>query len=113
MLEEDSQNIRRQIRSSVRTKHIEYLKINPELVTHPVYTVHDISEYKRVIFSRFRLGSHHLKIETGRWQRLPRERRVCDCDGRSIQDEEHVTLKCPLTSSTRRKYNVTCKLDKV
>ena len=57
-----------------------YREINPSLQVHDVYCkelgIH-IPEYLRVTFSRLRLSAHRLKIETGRWARLPREQRLC------------------------------------
>ncbi len=43
-----------------------------------VYTECVASEFKRIVYTRFRLSAHNLKVETGRWARLPREERVCD-----------------------------------
>ena len=58
-----------------------------------------LPEHLRISFSRLRLGSHRLRIETGRWSRLPREDRKCPCGG--VQDECHAVLECPLTSDLR------------
>ena len=49
--------------------------------------------------------SHNLKIETGRWSRIPRESRVCSCNNIVIQDECHVLLGCPLSQHIRDIYN--------
>ena len=46
------------------------------------------------------LKSHYLKVETGRWSRIPRNNRVCAC-GTSVQTEEHILLTCPLTCTLR------------
>ena len=44
---------------------------------------------------RFRLGSHNLPIEKGRWRRLNREERVCaNCN--VVGDEHHVLYDCSL-----------------
>ena len=48
--------------------------------------------------------SHNLKIETGRWSRIPRERRVCRCDNSQIQTEAHVLVECILTEYIRVRY---------
>ena len=48
--------------------------------------------------------SHNLKIETGRWSRIPRERRVCQCDDRQLQSEAHVLIDCALTNHIRTQY---------
>ena len=41
-----------------------------------------------------------LKIETGRWSRISRENRLCQCN-EGIQCEEHVLLKCKQTEHLR------------
>ena len=57
----------------------------------------------RTTFTRFRTSSHRLKIETGRWSRIERERRVCQC-GNGVQTEEHVLVHCELAQGIRQKY---------
>ena len=42
---------------------------------------------------RFRLGSHLLPIETGRWTRTMRENRLCSVCG-VLGDERHVIYHC-------------------
>ena len=51
------------------------------------------------------LSSHSLKVETGRWSRIPKDDRLCGC-GEAIQDEEHVLLRCPKTDFAREKFHV-------
>ena len=88
------------------TKFNTYISdLNPSLDIHPVYTTNVfIPDYQRISLSRIRLMSHNLKIETGRWSRIPRERRVCQCDGSQLQTEAHVLIYCPLTDSIRHRY---------
>ena len=65
------------------TKFVNYrTNLNPDLSTHNVYgkTVY-IPDYLRISFTRMRLMSHRLKIETGRWSRIPTEGRVCQWIG--------------------------------
>ena len=50
--------------------------------------------------------SHNLRIETGRWSRIPRERRVCLCDATQLQTENHVLISCPLTHNIRANYQM-------
>ena len=73
------------------TKLRTYLALNPDMVTHNLYSKHapTIPDYLRITFSRYRLSSHRLRVETGRWSRTPRHERVCPC-GQGIQDEEHI-----------------------
>ena len=63
-----------------------------------------IPDYKRQALTRIRLMSHNLKIELGRWSRIPRELRICVCTENQVQDEEHVLLHCPLSTHIRVKY---------
>jgi len=35
-----------------------------------------------------------LRIETGGWERLAREERVCECGSGEVEDERHVMMKC-------------------
>ena len=61
-----------------------------------------IPEYLWIAFTRMRLSSHRLRIETGRWARLQREHRLCRCG--AIQDEQHVLQDCPLVQHIRDCY---------
>ena len=91
-------------KANTATKFSTYLQINPHLEVHETYLDTSIPDYLRVSFTRLRLSAHRLKVETGRWQRLPRELRTCSCDEQSVQDEAHVLLQCPLTDYLRDAY---------
>ena len=89
------------------TKATKYKEINPNLKIHPVYnTTSYIDERKRVVFTRFRVSSHSLKIETGRWSRIDSEDRVCDCDRGGVQDERHILFNCSKTTDVRGRYGI-------
>ena len=86
------------------TKDTPYLTLIGELwdVLHSVNCSRNsllIPEVYRISFSRLRLSSHRLRIETGRWSRIPRDRRLCPCG--QIQDEEHVLAHCQITQHLR------------
>jgi hypothetical protein len=92
------------------TKAITYKKINPTLGVHKIYTSKDyISERARLSFTRFRLSSHNLKVEPGRWARIDREDRLCECGG-AVQDEHHVLFDCPMSDDARRRFGVDSEL---
>jgi hypothetical protein len=92
------------------TKASTYKEINPSLNVHPVYTSKEyVSERARLSFTRFRLSSHNLKVETGRWARIDHEDRLCEC-GDAVQDEHHVLLDCPKTDEARRRFHVDSEL---
>ncbi|MEW8545054.1 MAG: reverse transcriptase family protein [Candidatus Thiodiazotropha sp.] len=67
----------------------------------------DILKNKTFMYavSRFRLSSHKLEIETGRYIGLDRDTRFCKrCNMQIVEDEYHFLLVCPKYSDIRRKY---------
>ena len=87
-------------RAATSTRFATYL--NRTLTVHAVYTQrHAVPDSMRVDLSRLRLSSHRLRVETGRWARIPREERICSCELAELQDEEHVILRCPKTRGIR------------
>ena len=89
--------------------------MNTSLSVHKIYTLrHNIIEVHRISFTRFRLSSHSLAVETGRWNRrgrgrLPMEERLCSCG--TIQTEEHVLCHCPISQHIRDEYGFSCVSD--
>ena len=79
------------------SKHGTYYCINPSL-SSPKYLSELVLETERTIITRFRCGSHSLKIETGRFARpiRPRYQRLCKCN-QGIQTILHCLRDCPLT----------------
>ena len=86
------------LRSS-STRRMSYRILNPSLVVHEVYSSLEVKENERIAFTRFRLSSHHLAFEMGRWSRIPVENRLCPCG--AIQSDAHVMLHCPFTLVAR------------
>ena len=69
-----------------------YLKINPDLQPSPLL---NCSHPLTTDIIRFRLGSHNLPIEKGRWSRLRRDQRICTtCN--ILGDEKHLIYDCSL-----------------
>ena len=58
----------------------------------------------RSAFSRFRCGVAPIRLETGRYERLPEAERVCPFCSSEIENEIHVMLNCPLYDDIR--YNL-------
>ena len=57
------------------------------------------------ILCKFRSGSHRLPVETGRWQNLPREDRLCHlCESGDIGDEFHYIMSCKFFKNERKRY---------
>ena len=102
-------NIATRIRAKPQTasKFLAYrTELNHTLTVHRVYQTKEwIPDYKRQAFTRLRVMSHNLKIETGRRGGIPVESRVCSCSENVVQTEAHVLLACPLTRECRTKYN--------
>ena len=90
--------IHNDIRTSLSSRRSIYLKLNPNLSVSRVYCC-DLPEFKRIAFTRFRLSSHKLKLEIGRWSRIPAEQRMCLCG--NVQNETHLLLNCPVTQQAR------------
>lgn len=59
-------------------------------------------EHHRIQMTRLRLSAHNLRIETGRWSRIPRELRLCDCG--LIQIEYHFICEYINTENVHQKY---------
>ena len=78
------QKIRNFAREGNHYRNSIYLKINPLL--NPSKFINNLGVGSNII-TKFRLGSHMLPIETGRWRRIPRPERLCPyCnDGDEIQ----------------------------
>ena len=65
-----------------------------------------INDKDRTIITRWRLSSHHLYIETGRYKNPPvvrGERKCIICE--EVEDEEHALLKCRAHEHTRNNYS--------
>ena len=103
-LEVDIRQRKHVINMSDRTKFRTYANTNSETSVHPMYTNVSvtINEHDRIAASRLRLSSHSLAIETGRWSRVARERRLCSCG--EVQTEEHVVCHCPRTIHVRERH---------
>ena len=65
-----------------------------------------ITERKyKIALCRFRLSSHKLEIERGRYFNIPREERKCKlCHTNFVENEYHFLLVCPLYRELRKNY---------
>ena len=104
--EYDNTNLCNSVNDSKSSKRVFYVQqCNPNLERHPFYThEHCLPEVHRRAFTRLRLSSHKLRIETGRWSRLPREDRTCTCPDHPVQNEEHVVCNCNMSQQIRNRY---------
>ena len=83
-----------------------YLQVNPNLTPPPQR--HNVLECERVLLTRFRCGSHNLKIETGRLcnPKIPREDRLCKCNA-GIQSLQHCLFDCQLLQDVHQEHEYT------
>ena len=52
--------------------------------------------------TKLRGGSNRLRIETGRWQKIPKEQRFCEiCHSGEVEDETHFILFCSIYDKLR------------
>ena len=109
------ETLQNNIMTSDSSRRVTYREINPDLKVHGIYsTKHNVPEHERILFTRFRLASHSLAVEVGRWSRrsrgrLPLEERLCTCG--AIQTEVHVVQQCPLTQNIRETHNISSIVD--
>ena len=90
------------------THHERYREITDVSYVDAIYGQF-LREDKRVAITRWRLSSHDLRIETGRYTspRTPREARTCSKCPEYIEDEDHVLFQCPLYDSVRTRFRAT------
>ena len=96
------------VQSSDSSRRKDYLHVNPNLTRHTAYDSPGIPEYVRIAFTRLRLSSHRLRMEVGRWSRIPRDLRLCQCG--SVQTMEHILLVCPIAADLRATFPMLCFL---
>ena len=82
-----------------------YLSINPKLCFSVALDIVRSWEGRKALI-RFRLSSHRLRVESGRWhkpQPIPFNERKCTlCN--VLEDEFHVVCKCPNYVQLRNNY---------
>ena len=105
-------NLKITMSTSTSSRWQSYMGLDPELVKSPWLD----SSNKQVVPERYRiavtrlcqLGSHYLRVETGRWSRTPLELRLCPCTT-NVQTEAHVLINCPFTAQLREEMHMQCE----
>ena len=98
-----TEKIEQAAREDADSKLGTYLMVNPELKS-PKYEQR--FEFQRVVCTRYRTGSHNLRIEKDRrYPNSKREDRLCKCNT-GVQTVQHVLLVCPLLQDSRQKYGI-------
>ena len=89
------------INNSRRLHYYSKYKHEFELET---YLKHISNKIHKISFTRFRLSSHDLAIETGRYNSIELEDRKCNqCNMNTIESEFHFLLICPKYTDLRKK----------
>ena len=58
---------------------------------------------QRNILTKFRISSHKLEIEKGRYMNIPAEQRICRLCKLDVENEIHFLLECPSDTSQIRR----------
>ena len=58
----------------------------------------------RHLYCSFKIGSLDLHIQSGRYNNIPREQRLCKLCTLEVEDEYHFLLKCPMYNELRNIY---------
>ena len=67
-----------------------------------LYTTSKLPKYHRSLITKLALGVLPIRIETGRYEKLPFKDRTCpSCKGNIVETEEHFLFHCPLYASQR------------
>ena len=94
---------------SATTTHCERYRVITDATYVDAIYGQFLREDKRVAITRWRLSSHDLRVEKGRYTspRTPREERTCSRCPAYVEDEEHVLFQCPLYECVRVKFRDT------
>ena len=99
------QHMKTEIESSSGTQCVRYKEISGLSCIDAIYNQF-LREDKRIIISKWRLSSHSLSIEKGRYTSpiTPREERTCKICPTCVEDEQHVLFDCPLYNIVRVRF---------
>ena len=62
-----------------------------------------LNDNERILLCKFRTTNHRFIIETGRWQNIDREDRICNlCNEGLVGDEFHYLLECNYFNDDRK-----------
>ena len=77
-----------------------YCCMNPTLTSPKFYSQHLCNDTDRKLLTKYRTGSHNLRIQTGRHYREQRYERLCICKA-DIQTVDHALFRCERTADLR------------
>ena len=79
--------------------HRDYVSLSSDLTPPAFYSTYSLLESDRVLVTKYRSGSHHLKLLAGSRYNTPRDRRLCKC--KDVQTLHHVIFECIHTNNIR------------
>ena len=109
-----AENFETQMRQKIQDKYDHdansilgtYFRVNQTLTSPTFYSHISCNEVDRITITKYRVGCHTLKIQSGRLSGVSkREDRLCDCKN-DIQTLEHVLMYCPITENVRYIHNL-------
>jgi hypothetical protein len=65
------------------------------------YVIEVMSRGRRSALAKFRCGVAPIRLETGRYENLPVDQRLCPFCENCVEDECHVVLRCPMYADLR------------
>ena len=80
-----------------------YKILNEATIINNNYLCGIKEKYIRINITKFRLGSHNLMIERGRWTNKELIDRECNLCGK-LEDEYHAVIECPRYQEFRKRY---------
>ena len=102
------EKMKNEIMNATTTHCIRYRELTGVQYVDAIYGQF-LREDKRVAITKWRLSSHDLRVEKGRYTSpiTPREERTCSRCPTCVEDEEHVLFQCPLYESVRVRFRDT------
>ena len=98
--EDEMQEIKERMSQAESTYVRRYVDLTNQEYCHALYESY-LREDLRIIITRWRLSCIPLQIETGRYQGIARENRLCPfCD--VLEDEEHALFHCDAYEEIRQ-----------
>jgi hypothetical protein len=80
-----------------------YTTIKTELKCETYLLDESLSWEARNILFQLRTGSNRLRIDTGRWEHIPRDKRICQLCQSAVENETHFMFRCPVLQEERQK----------
>ena len=92
-----------EVMTSTETMKHRYYSLTNNSYCSAIYDTF-MNENYRILITRWRLSCFDLRIETGRYDGTPRDKRTCSiCN--VVEDEEHVLFVCRAYSSIRTQFH--------